>query len=136
MPLVFISYASDDEAKAVKLARALRRAKDIDVWIDIEQIEPADDFLDKMTDGIKRADKFIVCLSPAFTSRPPTSWVRRELKQAIVKEVKSGQLSIIPVRLLKGGEIPDELGTRAYADLSTRKRWKRNLPRLIKAIRK
>ncbi len=62
--------------------------------------------------------------------------MRRELKQAIVKEVKSGQLSIIPVRLRKGGEIPDELGTRAYADLSTRKRWKRNLPRLIKAIRK
>lgn len=136
MPLVFISYASDDEAKARKLARALKRAKDIRVWIDFEQIDFGDDFLDAMTSGIKRADKFIVCLSPTFSDRPPESWARQELKQAIRKEVEGGKLIIIPVRLVKGGQIPAELGNRAYADLSTRKRWNRNLPRLKKAIRK
>jgi hypothetical protein len=35
-----------------------------------------------------------------------------------------------------GGQIPEEIGTKAYADLSTKNRWKRNLPRLIEAIRR
>ncbi len=136
MPLVFISYSRDDKGKVEKLAKDLKKEADIDIWIDTEKILPGDDFVERMKEGIHEAGKFLICLSPSFNSRPPTSWVKRELKMAILKESQSRKGTIIPVRIKKGGEIPEELGTRAYADLSTRKRWKRNIPRLIQAILK
>jgi len=135
MPEVFVSYAEKDKPKVVKLVEALKKEKDIKVWFDEDQIRPGDDFVEKMKDGIAAADKVIICLSPSFTSKPPTSWVKRELKMAILEEQEHQQLRIIPVRLKKGGEIPKELGTRAYADLSTNKRWRENFPRLLEAIR-
>ncbi|NIQ37062.1 MAG: TIR domain-containing protein [Proteobacteria bacterium] len=135
MPLVFISYSSDDRGKVEKLTKTLHKEKDIEAWIDCERIFPGDDIDEKMKEGIREADIILICLSPSFNSRPPTSWVKRELKMAILKEVRNQKGMIIPVRIKKGGEIPGELGTRAYADLSTRKRWKKNMPRLIQAIR-
>lgn len=134
MPLVFISYSSDDRGKVEKLVKNLKREKKIEVWIDTEKILPGDDIVEKMKEGIRKADKFLICLSPSFNSRPPTSWVKKELKMAILRESQDSKGIIIPVRIKKGGEIPEEIGTRAYADLSTRKRWKKNLPRLVQAI--
>jgi hypothetical protein len=135
MPLVFISYSSDDRGKVEKLTKTLHKEKGIEVWIDSERIFPGDDIDERMKEGIREADILLICLSPSFNSRPPTSWVKRELKMAILKEVRNQKGMIIPVRIKKGGEIPGELGTRAYADLSTRKRWKKNMPRLIETIR-
>jgi len=135
MPNVFVSYAEKDKPKVVKLVEALKKEKDIKVWFDEDRILAGEDFLEKMKDGIAAADKVIICLSPSFTSKPPTSWVKQELKMAILKEHKDQQLRIIPVRLKKGGEIPEELGMRAYADLSTKKRWEKNFPKLLEAIR-
>ena len=53
---------------------------------------------------------------------------------AMIKENKEGQRSIIPVRLIKGGTIPLEIGERAYADLSTKERWTNNFPRLCRVL--
>ena len=53
----------------------------------------------------------------------------------MLRESETGQGIIIPVRIKPGGSIPEEIGTKAYADLSTKKRWDRNLPRLIAAIK-
>jgi len=53
---------------------------------------------------------------------------------AMIKENKQGQRSIIPVRLIKGGSIPLEIGERAYADLSTEERWAKNFPKLFRAL--
>lgn len=136
MPLVFISYSSNDRFKADRLASALCQESDIAVWIDTQKILPGDDLVEEMRDGIEQADKFLICLSPSFTTKPPTSWVKSELKMAILKESKTGRNVIIPVRLKKGGNIPYEIGTKAYADLSTKKRWEKNFPKLIEAIRK
>jgi hypothetical protein len=136
MPLVFISYSSNDRFKAERLAKALDNEKDINVWIDTKNILPGDEIIEEMKKGIERSDKFILCLSPSFTLKPPTSWVKSELKMAILKENRAGKNVIIPVRLKKGGEIPAEIGSKAYADLSTKKRWESNLPRLVEAIRK
>ncbi len=52
----------------------------------------------------------------------------------MIKENKEGKQSIIPVRIKKGGSIPHEIGDRAYADLTTAKRWDKNLPKLCKAL--
>lgn len=136
MQLIFISYSSNDRVKVERLAEALKKEQDIQIWIDSERIFPGNDIVEAMKQGIREADKFLICLSPSFNAKPPTAWVQRELKMAMLKENAHGRGIIIPVRIKKGGKIPDEIGTRAYADLSTQKRWKRNLPRLIEAIRR
>ena len=59
---------------------------------------------------------------------------QKRLKMAILREGETGKGIIIPVRIKSGGQIPEEIGTKAYADLSTKNRWNRNLPRLIEAI--
>jgi hypothetical protein len=133
---VLISYSSNDQVKVERLAAALRQEKDIKVWLDSTNIYPGDDFLEEIKKGIRAADKIIICLSPSFNTKPPISWVKKELKMAILREGETGQNIIIPVRIKSGGKIPEEIGTKAYADLSTKNRWKRNLPRLIEAIRR
>ena len=135
MAKVFISYSSSDIIKVERLVKVLRQEKSIKIWIDIERIFPGDDLIEKMKEGIREADKFLICISPSFNSKPPTSWVKQELKMAMLKENKSSDNKlIIPVRIKKGGEIPEEIGRKAYADLSTKKRWEKNISRLIEAI--
>ena len=136
MPSVFISYSSNDLLKVERLAEALRQEQGIAVWLDTTNIYPGDDFLEEMKNGIRRADKIIICLSPSFNNKPPVSWVKKELKMAMLRESETGKGIIIPVRIKSGGSIPEEIGTKAYADLSTKNRWNRNLPRLIAAIKR
>jgi hypothetical protein len=136
MTKVFISYSSEDREKVIKLVDELRKQGNIEVWFDMDEILPGDDFFEEMKKGIERCDKFIICLSPHFDEKPPQSWVRQELRMAMLSEKESGKRIIIPVRLKRGGGIPRELGFRAYADISSQQRWKKNFPRLVKAIRK
>jgi hypothetical protein len=136
VPSVFISYSSNDLVKVERLAEALRQEQGIAVWLDTTNVYPGDDFLEEMKKGIRAADKIIICLSPSFTQKPPVSWVKKELKMAMLRESKTGKSIIIPVRIKSGGTIPEEIGTKAYADPSTKNRWDRNLPRLIAAIRR
>ena len=133
---VFVSYSSQDHDKAAELVSALRREPDIAVWFDENEILPGDDMVERMKSGNEAADHIIVCLSPSFDEKPPTSWVKKELRMAMLRESQSQAWYIIPVRIDRGGDIPTELGTRAYADLSTKDRWDKNYPRLLMTLRK
>ena len=130
---IFISYSSNDAEKVGRLVEVLK-AKGANLWFDDEQILPGDDLIQKMRQGILQCRYYVICLSPSFEKKPPTSWVKKEFKMAMIKENKEGKQSIIPVRIKKGGSIPHEIGYRAYADLTTAKRWDKNLPKLCKAL--
>lgn len=54
----------------------------------------------------------------------------------MLRKSEIGKSIIIPVRIKSGGLIPEEIGTKAYADLSTKNWWNRSLPRLIEAIKR
>lgn len=130
---IFISYSSNDRVKVSKLAQELQ-LKGMKVWFDDEQIIPGDDLIEKIKNGISSSKFYIICLSPSFDKKPPTSWVKKEFKMAMLKENQEERKSIIPVRIKKGGPIPKEIGERAYADLTTNKKWEKNFPRLCKAL--
>jgi len=131
---VFISYASADNEKVNRLVQVLQESG-IVVWFDAEQILPGDDIVEKMRAGIDQCRKYVICLGPSFDKRPPQSWVKHEFRMAMLKEQREAKNCIIPVRIKAGGQIPDELGTRAYADLTTPKKWERNISRLVNALR-
>ena len=130
---IFISYSSNDAVKVRRLVEALKD-RGGRLWFDEDQILPGDDLVKKMSDGISQCRYYVICLSPSFEKKPPTSWVKKEFKMAMLKENQEGKQCIIPVRIKKGGSIPIEIGEKAYADLTTVKRWDKNLPKLFKAL--
>jgi hypothetical protein len=130
---VFISYSSNDREKVIRIVGELK-SHHVQVWFDEDQILPGDDLIEKIREGISQCKKYIICLSPSFEKKPPTSWVKAEFNMAIMKEHHGQKNVIIPVRIKKGGRIPDDIGDKAYADLTTKKRWQKNFPKLIKAL--
>ena len=132
---IFISYSSNDKEKVTRLVRELQ-SHGLETWFDEESIFPGDDLMEKMRDGIAQCRYYVLCLSPSFEKKPPQSWVKHEFKMAMLKENKELKNCIIPVRIKAGGGIPSELGSRAYADLTTQKRWSKNLPKLIAALQR
>lgn len=131
---VFVSYASPDAPKVTRLVRVLKD-EGIAVWFDEEQILPGDDILEKMRNGINQCTKYLICIGPSFQKKPPQSWLKHEFRMAILKEQQQAKNCIVPIRIKAGGEMPDELGLRAYADLTTPKKWDNNISRLITALR-
>ncbi|MGR9044160.1 MAG: toll/interleukin-1 receptor domain-containing protein [Gammaproteobacteria bacterium] len=132
---IFISYSSNDVDKVTRLVRELQ-SHDLDVWFDEDVILPGDDLIDKMREGIAQCRHYVLCLSPSFEKKPPQSWVKHEFKMAMLKENREMKHCIIPVRIKVGGAVPAELGSRAYADLTTQKRWSKNMPRLLAALKR
>ncbi len=132
---IFISYSSNDQVKVERLARALQK-EGLEVWFDEDQILPGDDLIEKLRTGIKGCTHYLLCLSPSFTRKPPQSWVKKEFRLAMLKENAESKNCIIPVRIKAGGGMPEEIGERAYADLSTPKRWRKNFPRLVAALKR
>jgi hypothetical protein len=131
---IFVSYSSNDKEKVTRLVRAIQ-AIGLKVWFDEDQIYPGDDIIEKMNIGIRECRYYLLCLSPSFEKKPPQSWVKHEFKMAMLKENKEANNCIIPVRIKKGGEIPEEIGGRAYADLSTPNKWDKNFDRLITVLK-
>ena len=130
---IFVSYSSNDRKKVSRLVTELR-AEGANLWFDDEQMLPGDDLVEKMKEGISQSKFYVICLSPSFDKKPPTSWVKKEFKMAMLREHQEGGKFIIPVRIKKGGSIPLEIGERAYADLTTTKRWNKNFPKLCRAL--
>ena len=131
---VYISYASNDKVKVTRLVRELQD-HGIRVWFDEDQVLPGDDLLEKMADGINLCRRYIICLSPSFDKRPPQSWVKHEFRLAMLRERNEASNIVIPVRIKAGGGIPSEIGLRAFADLTTTKRWSKNINKQIQSLR-
>ncbi len=132
---VFISYASEEEELANRLAADLQ-GHGIDAWIDSENLLlPGDDLHPAFAAAIQEADIFLACFSPSYSEKYDVSWVKKELEIALEDERRTGCLKAIPVRLKRGGNVPTGLGSRAFADLSREKNRERTLDRLIEAIR-
>lgn len=131
----FISYSSNDKEKATRLVKELQ-ANGLSIWFDEDQIYPGDDLIARMRNGISECRHYVLCLSPSFEKKPPQSWVKQEMRMAMLKEHSRAANCIIPVRIKSGGGLPAELGGRAYADLSSASRWEKNMTKLIHALKR
>ncbi len=130
----FISYSSDDREKATRLVKQLQ-VNGLSIWFDEDQIYPGDDLIARMRDGISECRHYVLCLSPSFGKKPPQSWVKLEMRMAMLKENSRMATCIIPVRIKSGGGLPVELSGRAYADLSSTSRWEKNITKLIHVLK-
>ncbi len=94
---VFLSYADRDGELARQLAERLGAAG-VSVWLDEREVEPGDNWADKLQTALKHADAMVVLLSPeAVRSR----WVRREIDYALTTPRFEGRLVPVEVRPTK-----------------------------------
>jgi len=92
---VFISYSSQDAAKAKLFAEALRAAS-FTVWLDQWEIVAGDEISRAIENGLRDADFLVLMLSKHSIM---SGWVDREWRTKFQAEVDRGQVSVICVRL-------------------------------------
>ena len=102
MKKIFISYARRDSDRVYPLADIIESAI-FDVWIDKNDIPIGEQWPEKIVQGIKAADIFLIFISPASLG---SKAVNRELTIAFEEETRR-DLQICPV-ILTPTEIPDQ----------------------------
>jgi tetratricopeptide (TPR) repeat protein len=92
MPLVFISHSSLDREVVERHIIAPLREYGIEIWYSQDAIETANEWQEKIVEGLEKCDWFLVAMTPRSTM---SSWVKREVAWAI--EMREGRF--IPVLL-------------------------------------
>lgn len=90
---VFVSYASEDAAIAVKLAEKLRTSG-LDVWIDETRLKIGDSITQEIGKALQRSRFGVLVLSRYYLSKP---WPVEELKMLFQLQLSSGQRIILPL---------------------------------------
>jgi hypothetical protein len=109
---VFISYSSKDEKFVTRLVRDLRHVGH-DVWHDAMEIVPGQDIAQKISDGIRDAEYFVLVLTPDAMR---SGWVSQEWQAAFTRHVH-GRLVFIPV-MRRRCSPPVLLQGKNYADFT------------------
>jgi hypothetical protein len=114
-PIVFISYAHDDEGPVLTLCERLRQSG-LRSWIDKQQIEVGQEWDRVIRKALMTADFIVVCLSQRSIGKK--GYVQREIRLALdlYNEMPLGTRLLMPVRLEQCA-VPDELARYQYADL-------------------
>ncbi|MCC6567755.1 MAG: toll/interleukin-1 receptor domain-containing protein [Anaerolineales bacterium] len=94
---VFLIHAHEDRDAARKLHQRLRRDS-FDAWLDVENLQPGQDWQSEIRKAILTSDAVIVCLSRAFNKQH--GYRHEELKLALEKaSLLVDEVFIIPARL-------------------------------------
>lgn len=113
-PRVFLSYTSDDEEIARRVAEALERAG-IEVWWDKWCIAAGDSLRRKIDEGIGGCTHFLVLLTPRSINKP---WVNQEMDAGLVRKLND-QCRFLPIRHeLPASELPPLLSGIASASIA------------------
>ncbi|MGH8499435.1 MAG: toll/interleukin-1 receptor domain-containing protein, partial [Methylococcales bacterium] len=107
-PSVFVSYHHSNKDVAEKIAIELKKISD-HVWFDEFEINTGDSIRDRVDEGLKDSDYFLIVLSDAARK---SQWTEVELSKAL----KLGKL-ILPVKI-DDTKIPESIRNLAFADLS------------------
>lgn len=81
-PRLFLSHASEDADAVKELARQLRQAG-VDVWLDIDEIKPGDNWMETLEAALHASDAFAVYIGTVGVER----WINREVRVALARNV-------------------------------------------------
>lgn len=108
---LFISYSHHDTERVVSIVRQLT-LKGYDIWMDKKDIEPGDNYILKIFEGVHSSDVYVVFLSNSSVS---SNYVIAELSHAIKKSIDNPAFKIIPI-LLEDISIPPVIANIDYID--------------------
>ncbi|MGH8549988.1 MAG: toll/interleukin-1 receptor domain-containing protein [Methylococcales bacterium] len=107
-PSVFVSYHHSNKDIAERIAMELKKISD-HVWFDEFEIKAGDSIRNRIDEGLKDSDYFLIVLSDAARK---SQWTEVELSKAL----KLGK-PILPVKI-DDTNIPESIRDIAFADLS------------------
>lgn len=111
---IFISHSSEDKPFVRKLIASLEKYG-LSIWVDEGEILPGDRIRDKINYGIASSKFMFVVLSERSIVSP---WVQVELDSAMIKELDSREVVVIP--LLIGNieilQIPVDMRGKLFSD--------------------
>ena len=145
---IFVSYRRDDAAAhAGRLHDQLTaRSGPGNVFMDIDTIQPGDDFVEAIARAIDSCDVFLLLVGPRWLAssdadgRPrldnPDDYVRIEVQTALTRSIRVIPLLVQGARMPASDELPAPLRTlarRQAFDLSDQ-RWKRDVAELVERL--
>jgi len=86
---IFISYSSKDNSFVKKLAKDLT-SKNIKVWLDKLEINPADNIVKSIGEGLSSSKYLLVIISPESIKNP--NWITEEWSTKYYQEVNKRTL--------------------------------------------
>jgi TIR domain len=112
---VFLCYAHDDREIVHKLYDRLLR-DGIHAWLDVERLQPGQDWEREIRKAILKSNMVIVCLSRGFNKRYGYRYEELKIASEKAKFLSTGEIFIIPVRLEKCN-LPESLRHLQRVDL-------------------
>src|ERR671918_1887842 len=92
---VFLCYAHSDKELVHKLYNRVTKKAEIEAWLDVEKLQPGQNWEYEIRKAILKSDVVIVCLSRAFNKHH--GYRHEELKIALEKSrILSNDIFIIP----------------------------------------
>lgn len=127
---VFLCHSHSD-SKAVHILWLRLKKSGVDAWLDIENLQPGQNWQNEIRRAILESDVVIVCLSHEFNNQQ--GYRHEELKLALEKAnfLPDDKIFIIPVRLEKC-DMPESLRHLHRVDLFKAGGYKK----LVRALRK
>lgn len=99
---VFLSHSGEDSDLAKEFSRLLVRSG-IQVWLDVEQSKPGDQWMTKMESALDDSRALLLLVGQRGVQR----WVDREMRVALDRSVRDESFRLIPI--LGPGSDPDRL---------------------------
>jgi hypothetical protein len=114
-PLIFLSYAKEDESKVKAIYRKLRK-EHLNPWLDVADLLPGQEWDKVIIKTIRKARFVIVFVSKNSVNK--RGYVQKEIKEALdaADTMPEGEIFIIPVRL-EECEVPERLSTWQWIDI-------------------
>jgi hypothetical protein len=111
---IFLIHAHGDRDGVHKLHQRLRR-DGIDAWLDVDNLQPGQDWQSEIRKAILTSDRVVVCLSRAFNELH--GYRHEELKLALEKtRLLVDEVFVIPARL-EECDMPESLRHLHRVDL-------------------
>ncbi len=126
--VAFLSHSSHDKPFIRQLAADLI-ANEVGVWLDEQRIHVGDSIPDRIAQGLAESDYYLIAVSEASTA---SEWVKKELNNALLKEIERRHVSVLPLKL-DDSSMPEIISDKKYADFS--KSYKAGLKDLIDALK-
>lgn len=108
---LFISYSHKDTEIVTSIVRKLALGG-YKIWMDVKDIEPGDNYILKIAEGVHRSDVYVIFLTKASIE---SNYVTAELSYAVKRAIEEPQFRIIPI-LLEKTKIPDLISNLDYID--------------------
>lgn len=124
---IFLSHSDKDKLFVDKLANDLEKSN-ISVWYDKWNIKVGDSIVNELNEGIKKS----IYLGIIISSNSLTSgWVTKELAAAIVNEVETQKVVVLPILLDDvWAKVPSFLSEKKFADFRSKTKYEIALEQL------